>query len=90
MIVVDENQLTPVTTKEDCWLKAFKLSVTDKERLLTRKELTDSLMNASQTILQSQFPDCCGFQDVNLGILLSFCPVSLKNGDDAVQILHTG
>lgn len=90
VIVVDENQLTPVTTKQDCWLNALKLSATDRERLLTRRELTDSIMNASQIILQSQFPDCYGFQDVNLGTLLSFCPVSLKNSDVAVQILHTG
>lgn len=90
VIVVDENQLTSMTTKQDFWLEYLALSASDKDRLLTGRELTDSLMNASQNLLQSQFPNCCGFQDVNLGSLLSFSPVSIKNGGVAVQILHTG
>lgn len=79
-----------MTTKQDVWLKDLKLSATDKDRLLAGRELTDCLMNASQNLLQNQFPNCCGFQDVNLGSLLSFLPVSLNNCDVAVQILHTG
>ena len=83
---MDDSQPTPKRVQEDWWIAGLKLSSDDLERLLTGMELTDTIINAAQSILQRQFPGCSGFQDVTLGPLLSFCPVS----GSAVQILHTG
>lgn len=90
VIIVDDEHCTPGTAKQRWWLEDLRLAVTDKEHLRTGTDLTDSIMNAAQIILQKQFPQWCGFQDTTLGELLSFRPVPLKKSGIAVQILHTG
>lgn len=54
--------------------------------LLTGKELNDSLVNAAQMVLASQFPGIKGFQDTNHGLVLSFSKVP----DNCVQIFFIG
>ena len=89
MIVVNETQSTPPSVKPIRWLETLKLSSTDLIRLDSGDYLTDSLMNATQTLLKKQFPHCRSLQDVTLGAPLKFVPVVQGDGP-AVQILHTG
>ena len=89
VVIVEDSDVTPVKVKPDWWLESLHLASSDKKRLLTGMELTDSLMNAVQKMLQDQFPNCQSLQDVTLGQLLMFAPVSQGDGP-AVQILHTG
>ena len=92
MITVDENLPTPDKVKPKWWLEHLRLCCEDKERLLRGMELTDSIMNAAQILMQGQFQDCFGFQDTTMGPLLSFLRIEsdkLRNGS-AIQILHTG
>ena len=58
-----------IELQEDWWIAGLKLSSDDLERLLTGMDLTDTLINAAQSILQRQFSGCSGFQDVALGTL---------------------
>ena len=54
MITVDENLPTPDKVKPKWWLEHLRLCE-DKERLLRGMELTDSIMNAAQILMQGQF-----------------------------------
>ena len=69
---MDDSQPTPDRVQEDWWIAGLKLSSDDLERLLTGMELTDTLINAAQSILQRQFPGCSGFQDVTLVLCSRF------------------
>ena len=89
VVIVEDSDVTPMKTKPDWWLENLHLASLDKRRLFTGMELTDSLMNSVQKLLQDQFPSCRILQDVTLGQLLMFAPVSQGDGP-AVQILHTG
>ncbi len=71
------------------WIKALHLYDSDKAILqCTNKDLTDSIVNAAQTLLKNQFPDYAGFQSTLLGEGLKFAPVNRKK--KSVQILNTG
>ena len=54
----------------------------------TGKELSDTVVNAAQSILINQYPHISGFQNTLLGPTLKFRSVS--NDTPSVQILHTG
>ena len=89
VVILEDSGVTPMKTKADWWLESLHLANSDKRTLLTEMELTDSLINSVQKLLQDQFPICRSLQDVTLGQLLMFTPVSQGDGP-AVQILHTG
>lgn len=70
------------------WIKALGLYESDKEVLLSQSELTDSIVNATQVLLSTQFPAIGGFQNTLLGNKLQFKPVSRETS--SIQIHHTG
>lgn len=75
----------------DWWLKELQLYDTDKEILLNGHELTDALVNASQSILSRQFPQLVGFQSTLLGQRLKDIKFkSFSRGFKSVQVLNSG
>ena len=56
----------------DYWIKDLKLLPGDKECLSRGKWLTDSLINAVQSLLRNQYPHIGGLQSTSLGETLSF------------------
>lgn len=63
----------------------MKLLEPDKKILLNSVGwVNDSIVNAAQRLLKRQFPEIDGFQDVSLGLVLSF---EVQTGD-FLQILH--
>ena len=70
------------------WIEALGLYQSDKEVLLSQRELTDSIINAAQILLSTQFPSIGGFQNTLLGNKLQFKPVSREIS--SIQIHHTG
>ena len=70
------------------WIEGLGLYDTDREVLLSSKELTDTIVDASQVLLSLQFPSIAGFQSTLLGQNLSFRAVS--QDVTSVQIIHTG
>ena len=55
------------------WLPELKLLESDKETLLSPTGwLTDSIVNAVQSLIRKQFPDISGLQDTCLGSVYEF------------------
>ena len=74
----------------DWWLKELQLYDMDKEMLLNGHELSDALVNASQCILDRQFPQFAGFQSTLLGQRLKDIKFkSFSRGFKSVQILNS-
>lgn len=70
------------------WLPGHDLQLltSDRDILLSPTEwLTDTIINASQQLLQRQFPNLSGLQDVSLGLTMNF---DIQTGE-FIQILHT-
>ena len=65
------------------WIKDLQLALSDRNALLSGKELTDAIIHTSQTLLHHQFPKVKGLQDTTLSHLLSFAPARRNS----VQIL---
>ena len=84
VIEVDENATTPEHVRIKWWIKDLHLALSDRNALLSGKELTDAIINASQKLLHHQFPRVKGLQETTLSQGLSFVPTR-KN---AVQIFH--
>ena len=70
------------------WVEALSLYENDREVLLSDRELTDNIINASQYLLSQQFPQMAGLQDTVLGRHLNFKQIGYDSS--SVQILHTG
>ena len=86
-IVVDQHQPKELTNPAKPWIPEFHLLETDREALVNPTGwLTDSIINAAQTLLKQANTAVSGFQDVTLGLASSF---SVETGE-FVQILHTG
>ena len=57
-------------------------------RIVQGRHLTDTIINAAQSLISSQYPSVNGFQDTILGpnLLFKQVPADCRS----VQILHTG
>ena len=62
----------------------MQLFLSDRNALLSGKDLTEALMNAVQTLLHHQFPRVKGLQDTSLSHYLSFTTTKRNT----VQIFH--
>lgn len=69
------------------WIKSLCLRMADKNRLESDAEVSDSVINAAQTLMCRQFPHIKGFQNTLLGYRLKF---EVAKRIPSVQILHTG
>jgi hypothetical protein len=81
VIEISEDATTPETK---WWIKDLQSALSDRNALLSGKDVTETLMNAVQTLLHHQFPRVKGLQDMGLSHYLSF--TSTKR--NAVQIFH--
>lgn len=70
------------------WLKDLRLTALEHEILISGKEVNDSIVNATQKLLKSQFSHIYGLQNTLLGNQLKFETVSISC--DSVQVFHTG
>ena len=70
------------------WIEGLSLYEEDKEILLSGQELTDSIINAAQSLLSLQFIHIGGLQDTIFGHRLNYKAVDPCVS--SVQILHTG
>ena len=80
VIEINENATTPERVR----IKDLHLALSDRNALLSGKELTDAIINASQKLLHHQFPRVKGLQETTLSQGLSFVPTR-KN---AIQIFY--
>ena len=62
----------------------MQLYLSDRNALLSGKDLTEAIINAVQTLLHYQFPCMKGLQDTGLSRFLSFSTIERN----AVQIFH--
>ena len=59
--------------------------------MVNGNKLSDSTINAAQTLLKYQYPLISGLQNTLLGQKMKFNPILVQSGKDCVvQILHTG
>lgn len=73
---------------EDWWIKELYLYESDRQTLFADVELSDAVINASQSLLKAQYPSFGGFQNTCFSQGLKFQPISRKK--KSVQILNTG
>ena len=86
--IVSDSDGDPVV---EWWIEELKLQETDRKLLLSGSELSDLLVNASQRLLQKQFPRVSGFQSTLLGQRPKDIKFkSFSKGVKSVQILNTG
>ena len=69
------------------WIKDLFLQELDRKAIEKGLDLSDNVINASLRLLKLQFPHISGFQNVLLGVDLSFRPM---NTLPSIQILHAG
>ena len=81
VIEITEDATTPETK---WWIKDLQLALSDRNALLSGKDLTEALMNAVQMLLHHQFPRVKGLQDTGLSRYLSFTTTKRN----AVQIFY--
>ena len=81
------TQTSPVKD-DDWWIKDLKLRESDRLVLLNGSDLNDSIINAAQHLLKSQFSEIEGFQNTILAHNLKFKPTSSRKL--GIQILHAG
>ena len=89
--VSSKSELEFKSKTDDKWLKYgdFTLRVFDKHVLESPKEwLTDTIINAAQHLLKSQFPSVKGLQNVLLNALQEFESIEAK--ESFVQIVNDG
>ena len=82
--VISDNDPDPVL---NWWIKSLYLYESDKRIIDEGKELSDSIVNAAQSLLSKQFPQFAGFQNTVLGENLKFKSVARVK---SVQILNSG
>ena len=85
VIVVHKS---PVKDENDWWIKDLKLRESDRVSLLNGNDVNDSIINAAQCLLKSQFSEIEGFQNTLLAHHLKFKPT--PNNTLCIQILHAG
>ena len=87
-----ENPLIIIQTSpvkdNDWWIKDLKLRESDRHILLNGSDLNDSIINAAQNLLKSQFSEIEGFQNTILAHNLKFKPTSSRTL--VIKILHAG
>ena len=66
------------------WIKSLHLYQADQINIETGKELSDTVVNAAQSIFSHQYPHISGFQNTLLGQTLKFRSVS--NDTPSVQV----
>ena len=54
------------------WISDLQLALSDRNALLTGKDLTEAIMNAAQMLLHHQFPQVKGLQDTGLSFSFIF------------------
>ena len=88
-MTLDDDHLSVETSKpQPPWINngVVTLSIADKAILEGKECLTDSIVNAAQTMLSDQFSMTTGFQSTNTGLCMTFT----IEPDEFVQILHDG
>ena len=86
VVMLDDHHLTSEASKpQPPWINngVVRLSMADKAILEGKEWLTDSIMNAAQTMLADQFSMTKGFQSTNAGLCMTFT----IEPDEFVQIL---
>ena len=89
VVMLDDDHLSGETSKpQPPWINngVVTLSMADKAILEGKEWLTDSIVNAAQTMLADQFSMTTGFQSTNTGLCMTFT----IEPDEFVQILHDG
>ena len=92
VVMLDDHHLTceasEASKPQPPWINngVVRLSMADKAILEGKEWLTDSIMNAAQTMLADQFSMTTGFQSTNAGLCMTFT----IEPDEFVQILHDG
>ena len=89
VVTLDDYHLTGETSEpQPPWINngLVTLSIADKAILEGKEWLTDSIVNAAQTMLADQFNMTTGFQSTNAGLCMTFT----IEPDEFVQILHDG
>ena len=84
VIEINEDATTPEHLGTKWWIKDLQLALSDRNALLSGKDLTEAIMNAVQMLLHHQFPRVKGLQDTGLSRFLSFSTTKRN----AVQIFH--
>ena len=87
VVTVDRYKLTAPVKRPKPWIPDLELTQTDRDTLLSSIAwVTDSIVNAAQSLLKKANPRMAGFQSVALGLTMSF---DVEPGE-FVQILHSG
>ena len=70
---------------EEYWLRSLSLSLADRQCLRKGGWLTDSVINAGQVLLKTDYPQIGGLQPTTLGEVLGFN----SQGSAFIQVIHT-
>ena len=81
VIEINEDSVSP---ESKWWIKDLQLALSDRNALLSGKDLTEAIINAVHMLLHHQHPQVKGLQDTGLSRFLSFS----KTKRNAVQIFH--
>ena len=71
---------------EEYWLRSLGLSLEDRQCLRKGGWLTDSVINAGQVLLRTDYTQIGGLQPTTLGEVLGFIT---SQGSAFVQVIHT-
>ena len=85
---IDVEKDSLYSPKRCWWLQGLNLEVSDRIAIVTGKELSENIINASMSVLSHQYPDIGGLQDCTFGRYLNYTLVRTTNL--SVQIFHTG
>lgn len=83
--IINVDTYLPKNPVKD-WIPELQLTMDDKKILETSEWLNDAIVNAAQDLMRKENTRYLGLQNVNLGLIKSFAPIS----GEFVQILHTG
>ena len=89
-----QQETTTAIVVEDCGLPSEQceeqwvggLTKKDQAIISTNGWLTDNIVNTAQGLLKQQYPHINGFQNVVLGLTLSYTVQT----EEFIQVLHTG
>ena len=70
---------------EEYWLRSLGLSLEDRQCLRKGGWLTDSVINAGQVLLRTDYTQIGGLQPTTLGEVLGFT----SQGSPFIQVIHT-
>ena len=72
VIEINEDATTPEHLGTKWWIKDLQLALSDRNALLSGKDLTEAIMNAVQMMFQNQFPRVKGLRDTGFSFPFFF------------------